>query len=259
MFEWLEQEILAVKTPRFHVVDGPANELLEQAIRESTIPLPQGYPEFVLRFGNAKLYRNPQNNSYRIGVFGAPRAAILRDGTHIYHIGFHDGANVYVKPTSKNNKTSFFEFDAGSEKDLGTNFERWLELTCDYIRRSYTDEEWASILEGPKPFTSDELDIIIARRQIHWRVLGIDGQGGHIFEVTNNSDRILPALTIGVRSRDNGLNGAVRLDTHELKPGETAVLHKDCYKGLVPSDQIDIFNPPDPKPEDREYYYEFQG
>jgi hypothetical protein len=27
MFEWFEEEIAAIKTPRFHVVDGPIPEL----------------------------------------------------------------------------------------------------------------------------------------------------------------------------------------------------------------------------------------
>ena len=96
MFEWLEQEILAIKTPRFHVVDGPAAAKLREAILQSNLPLPPSYREFVVKFGNAKLYRMAGSDSYRIGVFAGPREATLADGTRIYHLGFHDGASVYV-------------------------------------------------------------------------------------------------------------------------------------------------------------------
>jgi len=76
MFEWLEQEISAVRTPRFHVVDGPVEAKLRQAVMQSGLLLPPSYREFVLNFGNAKLYRRAQSNSYRIGVF----AVSLRRG-----------------------------------------------------------------------------------------------------------------------------------------------------------------------------------
>src|SRR5688572_14356491 len=100
MFEWLEREVSLIKTPRFHLVDGPADQKLQEAVIRSSLPLPASYKEFILRFGNAKLYRNSRNDSYRIGVFAAPRAATLDDGMRIYHLGFHDGASVYVKSES---------------------------------------------------------------------------------------------------------------------------------------------------------------
>ena len=57
MFEWLDEEISQIKTPKFHLVDGPAPAELRQAVLSSEFPLPPSYREFVLRFGNAKLYR----------------------------------------------------------------------------------------------------------------------------------------------------------------------------------------------------------
>jgi len=32
MFEWLEKEIATIKTPRFHLVDGPADGKLREAV-----------------------------------------------------------------------------------------------------------------------------------------------------------------------------------------------------------------------------------
>src|ERR1051326_4248681 len=130
MFEWLEQEISAIKTPRFHVVDGPADAKLRQAVSESRVAMPSAYKEFVLKFGNAKLYRDFQSDSYRLGVFAGPREAMLDDGTRIYHIGFHDGASVYVKCLSNSALAPIFEFEAGSEEEVAGNFEEWLSESC---------------------------------------------------------------------------------------------------------------------------------
>jgi len=88
-------------------------------------------------------------------------------------------------------------------------------------------------------------------------VLGIDQEGYHIFEITNAGRLPLPVLTVGARSKDGRLNGAIRLNIAHVPPGKTEVVHANCYKDLVPSGEIEIFDLPDPKPEDREYYWEF--
>jgi hypothetical protein len=118
--------------------------------------------------------------------------------------------------------------------------------------------KWAEILRGPKPFSSEEMEIIQARRSLHWRLVGIDSNGNHIFEVTNAGRRSLATLTIGVRSLNGRLNGAVRLDVSKVNPGLTRRLHVDCYKDLVQPQQVEVFALPDPKPEDRDYYWEFK-
>jgi hypothetical protein len=253
MFEWLEEEISAIKTHRFHVVEGPIGQDLE--IR-SSLPLPSSYREFILRFGNAKLYRNARNNSYRIGVFASPREEVLNDGTHIYQIGFHDGAKVYIKPRSNPTQFPISEFEEDWE-EVANDFEEWLVASCSLARSKYGDDKWADIVRGPKPFTPEEEEIIEARRSIHWRQSGVDADGNHIFEVKNAGSRALPALTVGVRSRNRRLNGAVRLDIRHVGPGQTEVLHVNCYRGLVMPSEIEVFALPDPRPEDRESYYEF--
>jgi hypothetical protein len=112
MFKWLERELAEIKTPRFHVVDGPADTKLRAALTHSNLPLPHAYREFVLKFGNAKLYRMPGSDSYRIGVFAGPRQGTLSDGTRIYQIGFHNGATVYLKATSRAVEFPVFESEA---------------------------------------------------------------------------------------------------------------------------------------------------
>jgi|SRR5882724_5622651 len=256
MFEWLEQEISAIKTSRFHVVDGPVEAKLREAVMQSGLPLPPSYKEFVLKFGNAKLYRSDGSESYQIRVFAGPREATLNDGTRIYHLGSHDGASVYVKLESNSTELPVFEFESGSEEKVADDFEEWLRESCAHARNTYGKEKWAEIVRGPEPFTVEEQEVIEARRAIQWRVLGIEAGGNHIFEVTNASGRALPMLTVGVRSKDRRLNGAVLLKIGHIGPGQTGIVHADCYKDLVSPHEIEAFALPDPQPEDREQYAE---
>jgi hypothetical protein len=256
MFEWLEQEISTIKTPRFHVVDGPNDPKLREAVLQSDLPLPPSYKEFVLKFGNAKLYRRAQNDSYRIGVFAGPREATLNDGIRIFHLGFHDGASVYVKARSKSTELPIFEFESGSEENVADSFEEWLTESCAHARNTYGKESWAEVVRGPEPFTVEEQALIEARGAIQWQVQGIDTEGNHIFRVTNRSGRALPVLTVGIRSKDRRLNGAILLNIGNIGPGETGVVHVGCYKDLVSAGEIEAFALPDPQPEDRQRYAE---
>lgn len=256
MFERLEHEISTIKTPRFHVVDGPVEAKLQEAVVQSNLPLPSSYKEFVLKFGNAKLYRRSRNGYY-ISVFAGPREATLNDGGRIYHLGSHDGASVYVKPGPSSTELPVFEFESGSEEKVADDFEEWLRESCAHARSTYGKEKWAEIVHGPEPFTVEEQEVIEARRAIQWRMLGLDDAGNHVFEITNAGLRTLTALTVGVRSKDGRLNGAVRLNTRHLAAGQTVALHVDCYKDLISPSEIEVFSLPDPQPEDRDRYYEF--
>lgn len=256
MFDWLKREIREVKTPRFHVVDGPADVELEQAITQSGLPVPPSYSQFVLEFGNAKLYRRSREG-YTIRIFAGPRKAVWKDGTEVYYLGSNDGASVYVKAKSQTIEGSIYEFE-DIEEIAADGFADWLRNSCDRARRSYKGK-WNEILRGPKPFTAAEAELIAARQKISWQAKGIDDEGNHIFEVKNNGSRTLPFLTIGLHSRDRKLNGAVRLDTGGIAPGQTGILHVDCYKKFKPPQEMEAFALPDPQPEDREYYYEFEG
>jgi hypothetical protein len=183
---------------------------------------------------------------------------VLDNGTRIYHIGFHDGASVYVKRLSNSAPAPVFEFESGSEDEVARSFEQWLSESCATARNKYGKAKWAEILRGPKPFSGEEKEIIEARRLMRWRVRGIDADGNHIFEITNAGRRALATLTVGARSKDGRLNGAIRLDVRNLSPGQTALLHASCYKDFVPPEEVEVFALPDPKPEDRDYYWEFK-
>ena len=255
MFEWLENEIAEVKTPRFHVIDGPAGPEFKDIILNSKLPLPSSYREFVLKFGNAKLYRNSREG-YAVVVFAGPREAVLKHVGAIYYIGFHDSASVYVKSCFNEGLVPVFEFEMDEEK-AWDGFEEWLFESCRQARM-VSGKRWKEILRGPKPFSEEEKELIETRRGIKWRVVGIDEQGNHVFEVKNLGNRSLHSLTIGVRSTDRVLNGAVRLDVGRVGPGKTELLHADCYKSFRQPEKVEAFPLPDPEPEDREFYYEFK-
>lgn len=253
MFEWLEREIDQIKTPKFHIVNSACSLKLDRAIGE--ISLPFSYKEFVLKFGDAKLYRNSWDG-YSIRVFSMPEEMTLNNGERVFCIGFHDSASVYIKRDMNASLMPIFEFESAEEK-VADDFEVWLRESCD-ISRSRYKKNWNSILLGPKPFTWEEQKIVETRRNIKWRILGIDDQKNHIFEVKNLGDRYLPYLTVGLRSKDRQLNGAVRLDVYNIGPGQTGILYVDCYKNLVSPGEIQAFELPDPRPEDRDFYYEFK-
>lgn len=255
MFDWLKLEIAQIKTPKFHVVDGPADVKLEGAVTRSNLPVPQSYSEFVLEFGNAKLYRQSWDG-YTICVFGGPREAALKDGTKVYYLGFNDTARVYVKASNDKSSNPVFEFDDGEERMAG-DFAEWLFESCKFARRHYR-KEWDEIVCGPKPFTAEELKMLATRQKIKWQVKGIDDQRNLIFEVKNRGSCALSFLTVGLRSHDRTLNGAVRLDTGGIAPGQTGILHVDCYRKFRPPQEMEAFPLPEPGPEDRKYYYEFQ-
>jgi len=258
VFEWLEQELAIIKTPRFHVIDGPATGKLREAIAESGLSLPKSYREFALRFGNVKLYRAGRIR-YRIGVFAGPREGRLDDGTLAYEVGFHDGARVLVESVEGADGGSVWEAEAGSQQRAHADFGEWLMESCRLARDQYTVDEWSEILQGPKPFTPEEQEILAARRHISWRFTGVDVDGSHLFEVKNSSNRSIPVLTIGVRSRDGRLNGAAVLQIGLIGPGQTAKVRASCYKGLRPPEEIEVFDLPEPRPEDREFFAELRS
>ncbi|MEM7229200.1 MAG: hypothetical protein AAF432_10335 [Planctomycetota bacterium] len=222
---------------------------------QSTLALPESYKEFVLRFGNTKLYRTARMG-YEIGVFAGPRPGRLNDGTVAYEIGFHDGARVFVKPINGPAGSAVWEAENGSQERTYADFGEWLEKSCRHAREQYTPEQWSENVRGPKPFTQEEQEILAARRSISWKVIGIDSDGNHTFQVKNSSNRILPVLTIGVRSTDGRLNGATKLRIHHVRPGQTANVIADCYKEFRLPEEVEVFDLPEPEPQDRAYFDE---
>jgi hypothetical protein len=262
MFDWLEQELKTIKTRRFHVVDGPAVAALRAAVEESEASVPRAYKEFVLRFGNAKLYK--RLDYYLVGVLAAPVEEQTSDGEKLYRVGHHQSSNAYFKAAllRGEEETPVFVGHEGRLVKVADGFEAWLTKACESARRSFTKKEWRAIEKGPSPFSDQEKRLVEARRNFRWRVVGISSSGDIQFEVHNGSNVVLPFLTIGIRGKRRGtdatLKGGVWLPVASVLPGQTAVIEKECYKEWVDPQDVEAFEEPDPEPEDRDRYWEFK-
>lgn len=257
MFEWLEEELARIKTRKFHVVDGPASDNLRAAIEKAV--LPDSYKNFVLRFGSAKLYR--VGDYYKIGVYAPPAEGRSKKGELLLCFGHYDSARAYFKASllRKASESPVFEWGSAGLRKVADGFKIWLKNRCLLARKSYGKKKWAEIVDAPPPFTDDERSIIDARRHYRWKVVGVSKAGNLIFEVRNESNRILPYLSIGIRSKDGHFHGGIWLPVSEIAPGEKAIIEKESYKGLVSASELEAFELPDPEPEDRERYWEFRS
>jgi|688.fasta_scaffold209782_2 hypothetical protein len=263
MFEWLEEEMSQIKTHKFHLVDGPASAELRQGVETCDFPLPPSYREFVLRFGNAELYRYSTN--YYITIYAGPRKAESSLGDAFVNIGRTWTSHVYFKEALlvAGHESPVFEWFNNGIRQTADTFEDWLKTKCDSARKRYKKKEWEAIEKGPSPFTDHEQAIVEARKQFRWRVVGVAPNEDLRFEIHNGSTTTLPYLSVGVRGKlrppKNGpLNGGAFLPIASIRPGETKVVEFDCYKKFIAPEDTEVFALPDPGPEDREQYWEFR-
>jgi hypothetical protein len=259
MFDWLEQELKMIKTPRFHVVDGVADPALRVAVEQSEASVPRSYKDFVLRFGNAKLYK--KLDGYLVGVLASPREENTQTGERVYRIGHYQSANAYFKASllRGEEEAPVFEGQDGKLVEVANSFEAWLAKRHKAARGKYNKRQWAEIVAGPPPFTPEEHRIVEARRRFTCRAVGVTPEGEFLFEVHNGSGMILPFLSIGVRWKDNSLQGGIWLPVSNVRPGQTAVVEHEVYKGMADPSGIEVFMLPDPEPEDRERFWEFKA
>lgn len=261
MFECLEQELAEIRTKRFHVVDGPASDAFREAVLASPLPAPPSYVEFVLRFGNAKLYRMTGLDLYWLGVFAAPYDVESRAGEPLLYIGGHDESCAYLKEKTlvPGAEAPIFESTEARIRKAADSFEEWLTARAARARRRYNRKEWAEVLRGPPPFTAEELAVVEARHQFTWHVVGVTPAGEIMYEVCNRSGRRLPFLSIGIRGRIGTLQGGVWLPVGHIGPGQKAVVAKETYRDQLDPSDVEAYPLPDPEPEERARYWEFRG
>jgi hypothetical protein len=259
MFDWLMEEARAVKTRKFYVLDGPASVELRRSLEQSEIRFPRSYKEFVLQFGNAKLYR--ELSYYIVGVSAHPTEARTADGEDLYCIGHYDSSDAFFKRALLNGvgeESPVFESHKGRLVSVADGFEEWLSKRCKAARRRYGKKEWAQVVAGPPSFTDHETKIIEARRQFKCRTMGIAPNRDLVLEVYNGSCMKLPFLSLDVRRKNSPWRGGIWLPVASIPPGQTAVLHHPGYKETVDPSELDVFVSADPEPEDRDRYWEFK-
>ena len=263
MFEWLVDEIAQIKTRKFHLVDGPASADFRDAVESCDFPLPPSYREFVLRFGNAKLYRYSSN--YYLTIFADPLDATSPKNESFIQFGRTWISNAYFKESllSPGRESPVFESFANGTRQTASGFEDWINAKSRAAKRRFKKKDWKAIEKGPAPFTEHERAVVEARKLYRWRVVGIAPNEDLRFEVHNGSSMNLPYLSIGIRGKlrppQNGpLEGGAFLPVASIGPGETQIVEFYCYKNYISPRDTEAFELPDPGPEDRNEYWEFQ-
>ena len=110
-----------------------------------------------------------------------------------------------------------------------------------------------------KPFSKREQGIVEARRLFQWWHLGFAENGDSIFQVSNNSAMVLPYLSIGVQGKGGSkLIGGAWLNVSAIGPGHTGKVEHHCYKEMLAPEEHEFFATPDPTPETRDRFWEFE-
>jgi hypothetical protein len=266
MFDWLRKEVSRIRTPKFHLFESlPANHLISYIDEAVVQSLPPSYLAFLAEFGSARLYR--MSNYYLVGVYKVPERVIVKNsGEKYFSFGYssrYGGAYFQLSMLQPGVETPVFEWDFDDPDAVmeygGDNFEVWLRSRCKKEKRNYSKKEWQHILDGPDPFTSAEQEIVRARKQYKWRVIGFNENGDVQFQVKNESSITLSYLSLGVRAKDRSINGGAFLPVSHIKPGEEAIIERDCYKKWIPRANLEVYDLPDPEPEDRQVYWEFKA
>jgi hypothetical protein len=263
VFEWLDELAARIKTNKFFLMDGPASAELRQAVESSDAPLPPSYREFVLRFGNAELFRYGSN--YYVTVFADPREAEKADRERFIHFGGTWTSHAFFKESLlvAGAESPVFESFKNCMRKTADGFEPWLKQKCVAARKRFKKKAWEAIANGPPPFADHEQAIVEARKQFHWRVVGVSPNQDLRFEIRNESSISLPYLSVGIRGKlrppsDGPLNGGGYLPVAAIRPGEVDLVEYDCYKQFIAPEDTVVFELPDPGPEDREQYWEFK-
>jgi hypothetical protein len=261
LFDWLRDECLQIQSQQFHIFDALSFDDFCYVLDDHRVNLHGDYCDFLKEFGWGKLFTDHSD---------APAIAIYP----LKEYRRHDCADgkTYVGFADRGNKSFCFEeqqvlsgypctvymLKGKSAKEVHLNFSEWLKTSYDIVKAGYSKTKWMRIVAGPKPFSEEEMQVVEARRNFSWKLIGFSDDGGAKFEVTNNSNRRLPFLSIGIQDKARAvLIGGVWLNVAHIQPGTTAIVIKDCYKDQISSDQLMPFHLPEPIPEKKERYWEF--
>lgn len=260
MFEWLIQEIETINTNRFHVLHAPAFAVLDRAQTTDNIPLPACYREFTASFGTALMFRD--GDHYLLRVSERPWISLCDEtGAKVLCFGGFDEAEAYFDLDSlilTGDSPVFERLVSFKGKKVAESFGEWMKLRYLDAKLSYSELEWKRLEIGPKAFSDHERRIMESRKLFTWRVVGKTTSGAYQIEVDNRSDIVLPFLSIGVRARDNSFVGGIWIPTSAIHPHTKGMVTHNVYTNTGLSTDIELFDLPDPLPEDRERYWEFR-
>ena len=266
MYKWLTDEIAAVKEPKFHVVDGPADKRLRKAIETTELAAPKSYKQFALQLGNSQLYRiDGDMDGYHVEVLASMHEAETDSGEPWLCIGAYQGHKAYFRPDllRGSRESPVFEWYSGPSGsypiEAAPGFEAWLKLRCGHARKKYLKRRWKEIHAGPAPFTPEERAVVAARKKFRWKLLGGAKNGDLRFQIRNGSDRVLPYISLRLDHRDGTPAGGVTFKVINLEPGKTQVFEQDCYKSIYGPGELVPADYPALGPEDRGRLWELSN
>lgn len=260
-FDWLRSEVDLIKSKRFHIFTPLTVSNLLYEKEGVKFALNGDYADFLAEFGWANLFADHSDAPVVIIYpLKSYREVICEDGRT--YLGFGDRGNQHVcfdeGAILRGEQSKVYSVAGRKATVLYPGFSEWLIAAYDWAKSKYSQKQWNRIVDGPKPFSLEEMRVVEARRLFRWKLIGFAEDGDALFEVENCSRMALPFLTIGIRDiQQRILTGGVWLNVGHIEPGAKAVVKKDCYKDRIPADQLEAFDRPDPIPEKKAAYWEF--
>ncbi len=256
MFEWLDKEIYLVRDTVLHSLDGPASPALREAICDNSERFPEDYVNFILKYGNARLFK--WQDCYLLQVFATPDLLECPEGL-LFRFGTDDDEDVYFFDDGVGVKMSEAVYTHSDEglREVAPSFVNWLKQGYQSTLNQFSEEELTRLRRDAK-FSPEDLAVISARRKFRWRVEGRTAEGKIQIRIMNDSERMLPFYTIGVKSKDSDFTGAVWVPVDGIRPGDDRLLAVDCYSELLSPTEVTLFDMPEPTPPERDSYWEFQ-
>lgn len=260
-FEWLRLDIQLIKSKRFHVFESVSDRDLSYEGNRYVSILKGSYADFLEEFGWAKLFTDHRDSPIvTVYPLKSYRSHICENGKT--YIGFGDRGNQHVyfdeESILEDGQSRVYLVSRKKATELYVDFAEWILSSYNWAKSKYSPKQWRRIIDGPPPFSSDELSIVEARRLFQWSLIGYADDGDALFEIENLSSMVLPFLTIGITDVSQKiLIGSVWLNVSHIEPGMKIVVKKDCYKDRIPPSQLEVFSYPDPIPEKKEAYWEF--
>ncbi len=241
--EWIER-LKTAQSARAFSTTAASDREVEHAMKLS----PQ-FGAFLHRHGAIRAF--PRGRAIGLFVFASPKSSAL-DGKTLHEIANEDGSPRYLIEGSQ----AVYGVDAGEAWEVAADFATWLLDAMARLRASYSTKDWNAILNGAKPFTTKEREVLEARRRFEVTLEGIEPDERFRLRIHNGSDRKLPCLTYGVRGPD--FIGALFLSVSELAPGETTTLRVHAYRDQVDPRELELHFD-EPTPEDRADFRELSS
>ena len=251
-FNWLHDEVGLIQTSGFHDFSGPGS-IDFRAFNEASVSPPLDYLQYAARFGASKLYR--LGEGCLIGIHRTPILLQQAGGTHLIRFG-HSETPAYFLISNDTGRAVIVECDEGEVLETTEGFESWLYEKSLLTKQMYSRDEWRAIVDGPDPFTEQELQIIEERNR-YFLDEPHDIEGDTLLvTVTNSSCMTLPYLTLDALDLEGKVRSGFWADVSMIRPGQrsTIILSTEA----VGFEVSEIKLSKTPQPEQRDRYWEFR-